>query len=69
MLYQWDLILFPGTKPRRPRGVAVVVVMMMLLLVIGFTTAAGLITHQNYTNAAGRERMLQARYAVRSGLV
>ncbi|MCA9781216.1 MAG: hypothetical protein KC800_31060, partial [Candidatus Eremiobacteraeota bacterium] len=41
---------------------------MMLLLVIGFTTAAGLITHQNYTNAAGRERVLQARYAVRSGL-
>ena len=71
----WDSILYlvinikRGRRSgRRPRGVAVVVVMMMLLIVIGFTTASGLITHQNYTNAQGRERQLQARYAIRSGL-
>jgi hypothetical protein len=46
----------------------VVVVMLMLLLVASFTTAAGLLTQQNYTNTAWRERNLEAQYAFRAGL-
>jgi hypothetical protein len=46
----------------------VVVVMLMLLLVSSFTTAAGLLTNQNYTNTAWKERNLEARFAYRAGL-
>ncbi len=72
MLYQWGWILFHATSRAkfsgRPRGVAIPVVMLILLMVIGFTVATGLLTFQNYTNAAGRERMLQAQYAFRAGV-
>lgn len=72
MLYRWGWTLFhatSGTKlSKRPRGIALPLVMLILLMVIGFTVASGLLTSQNYTNAAGRERGLQAQHAFRAGV-
>ena len=52
----------------RSRGVAVVVVMLMVGLILSLTAAVGLLTQQNYTNAAFKERMLKAEFAYRAGL-
>lgn len=43
-------------------------VMLMLLLVVSFTVAAGVVSRQNYTNAAHKEKMLEAEYAFKAGL-
>lgn len=53
--------------PKPTRGVAVVVVMLMVLLILSFTGAAGLLTKQNYTDTAHREKLMQARYLARAG--
>ena len=55
-------------KRNSKRGVAVVVVLLMIVMIMSFTSAAGLLTKQNYTNAKHRERVLHARYLARAGV-
>lgn len=69
MGFRWSWTLFRRTKRgRRPSGVAVAVVMLLLMLVISFTTAAGVLSRQNYTNASHKEKMLEAEYAFGAAL-
>lgn len=52
---------------KRIGGVAVVVVLLMIVMIMSFTSAAGLLTKQNYTNAKYREKIMHARYLARAG--